>query len=301
MILRLRFASVFVALLLLVFGEAATVNAAPRARPATTARTAKLKLKLKVPGRQASNRSHARPTRLLRTLQKTRAPQERIKTESSAASKTRKSQWKGADKRSTPQMAKGRLSSPPRTGWQAKRGPLRTATRAGRLVQSIESAIARLKKSPTALRIIEFYVQRSAGLTRKLDAWQARVPVWLATTMNTVRTYTLPSVLAFAFSRIERDKVFLGRYFAATTFVSYGVLPVAMSIGLSTAVSVLIKVATTPISAVVLVLRRFHLQRLIDRKATLTQSAKDIGELYVLFAKARRSEISSDALALAAH
>ncbi len=136
-------------------------------------------------------------------------------------------------------------------------------------------------------------------MTRTLDGWQARAPPWLASSMSALRTYTLPSIAAYAFSRVKNDKAFLGTYLVSNSVLSNIVLPASIAIGMDPVLSTILNALTTPLTFGVVVLRERHNRQKAGETISVNETAKLVAREYQNFANARREASSKAAHAAA--
>ncbi len=181
------------------------------------------------------------------------------------------------------------IAKPTRAGKNTK------ASRWQASIKTLKAGIEKLKANPQVARVITFATKVSAKMTRTLDGWQARAPPWLASSMSVLRTYTLPSVAAYTFSRVKNDKAFLGTYLVSNSIVSNFVLPGAIAIGMDPVLSTVLNSLTTPLTLAVIVLRERHNRNKAGESISVVETAKLVGREYRDFAKARRDSSSKAA------
>lgn len=272
--------------------KAAKIRAS-RTAPRGTAgrRTATTSLRLRGAG-VGRTKLDAQPSAPLKKAKLKSATKAAAKTK--ATGKTRRATVKtkaAAAKRKSIANRKATAKPAPKTAGKTSRWqkPLK-ATQAG---------LAKLKANPQIARALKFASKVSTKITRTLDGWQARAPPWLASSMSALRTYTLPSIAAYTFSRVKNDKAFLGTYLVSNSIVSNVLLPASIAIGMDPVLSAVLNALTTPITIGVVVLRERHNRLKAGESITVKETAKLVGREYRDFAKARRETSSKAAQAAA--
>lgn len=244
---------------------------------------AKLDAQPSAPQKKATLKS-ARPT----------AAKAKTAAKTKTAGKTRRATVKtkaAAAKRKSIANRKATAKPAPKTAGKTSRWqkPLKAA----------QAGLAKLKANPQIARALKFASKVSTKITRTLDGWQARAPPWLASSMSALRTYTLPSIAAYTFSRVKNDKAFLGTYLVSNSIVSNVLLPASIAIGMDPVLSAVLNALTTPITIGVVVLRERHNRLKAGESITVKETAKLVGREYRDFAKARRETSSKAAQAAA--
>ena len=273
----------------LVAAPAASAQRAPRAKTTKTskAKAATIRAQRTAPRRLQSKRPATTSLRLRKAAaaaaaRTTRSPLARRATVVGTKAQTRRAQ------------TKARTAAKP----TSKKAPAKVS-RWHKPIKALKGGIAKLKANPQVARLTKFSSRVSAKMTRTLDGWQARAPPLVARSMSALRTYSLPSIAAYTFSRVKNDKAFLGSYLVGKSVVANLVLPGAVAIGMDPVLATILSALTAPITVGVIVLRERHIRNAAGESISVTETAKLIGREYRDFAKARKAAKSAKAHASA--
>ncbi len=163
---------------------------------------------------------------------------------------------------------------------------------------AFQATLARVKAHPRVAQVLRFYTKLTASLTRSLDGMQARAPPKVAKALAFARTYSLSSLAAYTFSRVQKDRAFLGTFLVSNSIASNLLLPASVAFGVPPTIAAVLSGLSTPFAVGVLVLREHHLRNKAGENISRMETAGVLLKDYRNFAQKRQQSASAAAQSL---
>ncbi len=168
-----------------------------------------------------------------------------------------------------------------------------------RASKTIGATLKTISRYPAVRYVSSRYIRARASITRYLSRVQTRAPRPISLALGKIRKYSPASLLGYMHHKLNSDKMFLGWYFAANTFVADVGLPAMVTLGLSTAVATTLYFVATPITVGVLVAREHILRKRAGKNETIQTTAISVLRDYQAFAGRRFDDVLTNAHASA--